>query len=36
MKTTYERYVALCNAQGLRPLSYSAWSNLFPLPDECL
>lgn len=29
----YERYVQLCNAHGMRPLSYTAWSNMFPLTE---
>lgn len=27
----YDNYVALCAAHGMRPLSYTAWANLFPL-----
>jgi hypothetical protein len=27
----YQEYVKLCDAHGLRPLSFTAWSNLFPL-----
>lgn len=30
-KTEYDRYVADCFLRNIRPLSYTAWLNLFPL-----
>jgi len=34
--TSYEKYTeytALCAAHGMRPLSYVAWSSMFPLSE---